>query len=105
MIVDFAGVDTTADAFRTIRPGGRVVQVGIGLPTATINLMDVLVKQIDYCGSIVGNREDLAAFLDLCAKGKVHPHVEDISFNEIGRGIGRLQAGGVVGRLVATSPA
>ncbi|MBL7255962.1 zinc-binding dehydrogenase [Paractinoplanes lichenicola] len=101
VIIDFAGMDTTGGAFKAIRPGGRVVQVGIGRPTATIEMLDVLLKQLEYVGSIIGTKEDLAGFLALAAEGKVTPLVERIAFDEIGEGIERLGRGEVVGRLVA----
>ncbi|MFE9327591.1 zinc-binding dehydrogenase [Nocardia sp. NPDC052278] len=101
VIIDFAGMDTTTDAFKAIRPGGRVVQVGIGKPTATVELLDVLLKQLEYVGSIIGTRDDLAGFLALVAEGKVAPLVERIGFDDIGAGLERLERGEVVGRLVA----
>ena len=38
VVVDFAGFGTTtADAIEVVRPGGCVVQVGLGVLAATIN--------------------------------------------------------------------
>ncbi|GAA1589778.1 NAD(P)-dependent alcohol dehydrogenase [Actinoplanes couchii] len=101
LVVDFAGMETTRGAFHAVRAGGRIVQVGIGRPEATIDLLDVIAKQVQYRGSSTGTREDLAAFLDLLRRGEVRPHIEQIGFNEIGTGIQRLTRGEVTGRLVA----
>ncbi|GAA2848574.1 alcohol dehydrogenase AdhP [Pseudonocardia halophobica] len=101
VVVDFAGVDTTGGAFRAVRPGGRVVQVGIGRPSATIDLFDVLVKQLEYVGSNTGSVEELAAFLRLVARGEITPEIERIPVGEIGAGLERLRRGEVTGRLVA----
>jgi 2-desacetyl-2-hydroxyethyl bacteriochlorophyllide A dehydrogenase len=101
LIIDFAGANTTASAFKAIRDRGRVVQVGIGRPEATISLFDVLWKQLEYRGSNQGSLEDLATFLNLVNEGKVSPTVERIPFEEIGAGIGRVARGEVTGRLVA----
>lgn len=101
LIVDFAGFDTTRDAFRTVRPGGRVVQVGIGRREATIDLLDVLSKQVEYRGSVVGTADDLRAYLDLLAAGEIEPAIERIGFGDIAEGLDRLGRGEVEGRLVA----
>jgi 2-desacetyl-2-hydroxyethyl bacteriochlorophyllide A dehydrogenase len=101
VIIDFAGANTTASAFKAIRDRGRVVQVGIGRPEATISLLDVLWKQLEYRGSTQGSLEDLATFLNLVNEGKVSPTVERIPFQEIGAGIHRVARGEVTGRLVA----
>lgn len=102
LIVDFAGMDTTSSAFEAIRPGGRVVQVGIGREEATIRLRDVLLKELEYIGSVTGSRDDLVGFLDLVAQGSLEPHVEEIAFESIDDGLDRLARGSVSGRLVAT---
>lgn len=102
LIVDFAGMNTTSSAFQTIRRGGRVVQVGIGRREAMIRLDDVLLKELEYVGSVTGSREDLVGFLDLVAQGRIEPHVEEIAFESIGDGLDRLAQGAVSGRLVAT---
>ena len=101
LIIDFAGFDTTRDAFSAVRPGGRVVQVGIGRREATIDLLDVLAKQIEYRGSVVGTADDLQAYLDILAEGKITPVIERIGFDDIAAGIDRLGRGEVEGRLVA----
>lgn len=100
-IIDFAGMDTTADAFATVRPFGRVVQVGVGMREATIDLYQVLIKQIEYVGTNTGSAEDLMAVLDLIGKGEITPVTEEIEFRDIPAGIDRLRSGDVTGRLVA----
>ncbi|GAA0930579.1 hypothetical protein [Nonomuraea longicatena] len=40
-----AGMNTTADALRSVRPRGRIIQIGIGRPEATIDLFTVLTKK------------------------------------------------------------
>jgi propanol-preferring alcohol dehydrogenase len=102
VIVDFAGMNTTGDAFGAIKEHGTVVQVGIGRPEATIKLLDVLWKQLNYHGSIVGTVEDLAEFLALIGEGKIQPVITEIGFDEVADGYQRLIRGEVTGRLVAT---
>ncbi|MDF3309706.1 alcohol dehydrogenase catalytic domain-containing protein [Rhodococcus sp. T2V] len=102
VVIDFAGMDTTRDAIKAVRPGGRVVQVGIGKFEATLDLFDVLIKQPEYTGTATGTIDDLNGVLDMVAGGYLHPVIEEIGFGEIPAGLKRLAAGEVTGRLVAT---
>lgn len=102
VIVDFAGFGTTtAQAIEAVRPGGRVVQVGMGRLEATINTRDLITKAVTLVGSVGGTKEDVQGVYDFLATGKLHPVVSEITFEEIPAGIDRLAKGGVTGRLVA----
>lgn len=114
VIVDFAGFGTTtAQAVQTVRPGakrmaesterlsGRVVQVGLPAITGEINLHTLTLNEVDLVGSMGGTHEDCSDYLALVAAGQVESRVTEIGFDEIGDGIGRLERGEVVGRLVA----
>ncbi|QTX03370.1 zinc-binding dehydrogenase [Agromyces archimandritae] len=104
VIVDFAGFGvTTADAIETVRPGGRVVQVGMGRLEATINTRDLITKAVTLAGSVGGTKDDVQGVYDYFATGELNPAITEISFDEIPDGIQRLADGKVVGRLVATS--
>jgi propanol-preferring alcohol dehydrogenase len=102
-IVDFAGFGTTtAAAIETVRPGGRVVQIGMGRLEATINTRVLIVNNITLVGSSGGDVDDVAAVYRLFAEGKLTPTLTTIGFEEIAEGLERLKAGTVQGRLVAT---
>jgi propanol-preferring alcohol dehydrogenase len=102
VIIDFAGFGTTtASAIETIKFGGRIVQVGLGVAEATLPLQTLTLNQIELVGSVAGTPEDCAAVLGLIADGKVSSRTTRIGFEEIGEGIGKLQRGEVIGRLVA----
>ncbi|MGW0982161.1 zinc-binding dehydrogenase [Streptomyces xiamenensis] len=102
VIVDFAGFGTTTDeAVRTVRRDGRVVLVGLGVAEGSINLQALTLNQVHLIGSQAGTLEDCAAVLELIAAGKVASRITRIGFDEIGEGIGRLERGEVIGRLVA----
>jgi propanol-preferring alcohol dehydrogenase len=106
VIVDFAGFGTTtAAAIETVRPGGRVVQIGMGRLEATINTRVLIVNNITLVGSSGGDVDDIAAvywLFWLFAEGKLTPTLTTIGFEEIAEGLERLKAGTVQGRLVAT---
>jgi propanol-preferring alcohol dehydrogenase len=104
VIIDCAGTGaTTAAAIGSVRPGGRVVQVGLAKATGTIDLSRLTLESLTLVGSSAkGDREDLRAVFELMAEGRVRPDLELISFAQIGSGFDRLVAGAVAGRLVAT---
>ena len=102
LIVDFAGFeDTTAGAIAAIRPGGRVVQVGLGATEVTIPKMLLVSKSVTLRGSSGGTSADTAAVLDHMARGDLVIPATAISFDGIPDGLARLARGGVVGRIVA----
>ncbi|WP_224760660.1 MULTISPECIES: zinc-binding dehydrogenase [unclassified Salinibacterium] len=102
VVIDFAGFGTTTDAaVETVRRGGRVVQVGLGVARGEINLQQLTLNEVELVGSQAGTKEDCIAVLDLVAAGKLSSRVTTISFDEIGEGIGKLERGEVIGRLVA----
>lgn len=102
IVVDFAGVGTTtAGAITSVRPGGRVIQVGLGRAEATISTAELVYKAVTLRGARGGRPQDLTAVLDLMANGELSILTRDIGFDEIPAAIEQLRAGGVVGRLVA----
>ncbi|MER5177253.1 zinc-binding dehydrogenase [Streptomyces sp. NPDC002896] len=102
VVVDFAGFGvTTSEAVETVRRGGRVVQVGLGVAEGTINLQALTLNEVELFGSQAGTLQDCADVLDLIAAGKVTSRITQIGFDEIGDGVGKLERGEVIGRLVA----
>lgn len=102
VIIDFAGFGTTtAGAIEAIRPGGKVVQVGMGVRDGVIPLVLLAVKQVELIGSLAGSNSDCAEVLELVRAGTVTSRLTHVRFDEIGDGIARLEHGEVTGRLVA----
>ncbi|MFF4357580.1 zinc-binding dehydrogenase [Streptomyces sp. NPDC001604] len=104
VIVDFAGVDTTATAIDAVRPGGRVVQIGASKPDTTINLISLINRNVTLFGSLGGDKADVAAVINLFATGELAPPISTLLFEEIGTGIEALRRGEVVGRSVVVRP-
>ncbi len=103
LVVDFAGFgETTAGAVRVVRPGGRVVLVGLGRTEALIPTMPLIAKSVALLGSGGGQPADTRAVLDYMAAGELAIEASTITFAEIPAGLQRLQHGGVVGRIVAS---
>ncbi|HUD28003.1 MAG TPA: zinc-binding dehydrogenase [Novosphingobium sp.] len=104
LIVDFAGFGTTtAGAINAVRPGGIVVQVGLGRTEATISTAQLTAKMVTLRGARGGAMPGATeAVLGHMARGELEIRASTLSFDEIPEGLERLRAGGVVGRLVAT---
>jgi D-arabinose 1-dehydrogenase-like Zn-dependent alcohol dehydrogenase len=67
----------------------------------TIDLHTLILNEVELHGSQSGTPEDCKAILQLMADGTVASRVTQISFDDIGDGIGMLERGEVIGRLVA----
>lgn len=104
VIIDYAGFGTTtAAAIDVVRPDGVVVQVGLGRSEGTINLQRLTLERLTLVGSQAGTQQDCAAVLQLMSEGKLTARIEQISLEQIGEGVQRLERGEVTGRLVAVS--
>jgi len=101
VIVDYAGFDTTGQAIACVRPGGRVVQVGMGRLDASISIKWLILKAVTLVGSVGGTKADVEGIYEHFSTGDIDPAVEEISFEDIPAGLQRLHDGDVVGRLVA----
>ncbi|MFF2372999.1 zinc-binding dehydrogenase [Streptomyces xiamenensis] len=102
VVIDFAGFGTTTDgAIHSVRRGGRIVQVGLGRARGEIDLQALTLNEVELVGSQAGTKEDCVAVLDLVAEGRLSSRITEIGFEEIADGIGRLERGEVIGRLVA----
>jgi len=102
VIADFAGFGTTtAGAVLAVRPGGRVVLVGVGRAETTINTPVFIQNEVHLVGSSGGSLDDLAAYYELVASGRIKPVISTITFDEIKDGLEHVADGKVTGRLVA----
>ncbi|PEH79437.1 alcohol dehydrogenase [Nocardia sp. FDAARGOS_372] len=102
-IVDFAGFGTTtSEAIRAVRRHGRVVQVGLGVSTAEISMLDLTLGRVTLIGVMGGERQDAERVCALMAAGRLDADIELIGFGDIAAGVERLRRGQVAGRLVAT---
>lgn len=105
VIIDFAGMNTTKTAIEVVKPGGRVVQVGLGMPEITFPASTLVFRQVHLVGSLAGSVEDTAALYRLMEAGSFSMDVETIRFEDINEGLSRMRRGEVQGRrLVAEYP-
>ncbi|MBR7837302.1 zinc-binding dehydrogenase [Actinospica durhamensis] len=102
LIVDYAGFGTTtAAAIETLAEFGTLVQVGMGRLEATVNTYPIIINQLTVKGSKSGTKADLEALYALMRSGDLNPPMNLITQAEIPDALGRLRAGGVVGRFIA----
>lgn len=101
-IVDFAGTGTTtAAAVNAMKPGGRIVLVGLSAKEVSLNTYDLVSRGISLKGSAGSSLEELAIVLGLIANGKLIPRLEEIPFSDIANSLVRLAKGDSLGRLYA----
>ena len=102
LVVDYAGFGTTtADAIEAVRPGGRVVQVGMGKLEATISTKSLIIKNVTVVGSAGGTKADIEAIYEMFSNGDLNPVMKEIGLSEVAEGLKKLSKGEVTGRLVA----
>ncbi|MGV0714706.1 zinc-binding dehydrogenase [Mycolicibacterium sp. XJ662] len=103
--IDFAGAGiTTAAAVSAVKPGGRVVVVGLGDSDIPVPPQQLVLKNVQLRGSFGASLDELQAVLDLIADGSLKPVVEEFAFDDLPAALKRLADGDVRGRLV-TRPA
>lgn len=101
-VVDFAGAGiTTASSVNAVKPGGIIVLVGLAAKEVTLSTYDFIARGVTLKGTIGASREEVEQVLELIAKKKIHPVLDEIPFADIAAGLERLNTGNVVGRLYA----
>jgi threonine dehydrogenase-like Zn-dependent dehydrogenase len=72
VVIDAAGFEATwALGLRSVRTGGRIVEVGLGAPAGRLDYFAVLGKEVTITGSYAWTDDDFAEALALVAAGKV----------------------------------
>ncbi|KAK2771933.1 putative alcohol dehydrogenase [Colletotrichum kahawae] len=100
VILDFAGAQATVEAVvSTVRPGGCVVLVGLAAQKIQITTTAVVTQNILLKGSTSASIEEFREVLDLIASGRFKPHLEELPFEDVPKGLEMLGNGLVNGRL------
>ena len=101
VVFDFAGAPTTVEpATRLLAPGGRVVMVGSGGGRVTVGKDVGLVNGWQVRAPFWGSKSDLAAVVDLAARGRLHAETSTYPMSEAPDVYQMLRAGSVAGRAV-----
>jgi len=79
LVVEHTGAATWEASLRCLRRGGRLVTCGATTGAdVQLNLRLLFYKQLELIGSTMGSRADLAAALELVARGRLRPVVDRV---------------------------
>jgi 2-desacetyl-2-hydroxyethyl bacteriochlorophyllide A dehydrogenase len=87
-------------AFAGLRPGGRLINMGVADGPIAIDPMTLMFGQRQLRGSSQDERSDLFEALQLLARGKIKPRIETYPLSEVNAVRERLAAGKVRYRAV-----
>jgi 2-desacetyl-2-hydroxyethyl bacteriochlorophyllide A dehydrogenase len=87
-------------AFNGLRPGGRLINMGLPDGPIAIDPMALMFGQRQLRGSTQDERSDLFEALQLLARGKVKPRIETYPLTKVNEARERLEAGKVRYRAV-----
>jgi D-arabinose 1-dehydrogenase-like Zn-dependent alcohol dehydrogenase len=102
VVLDFVGEHGTPEtALQYLRQarGGTYVVIGYGGVVAPTTL-DMIAREINVIGSIVGSHSELVELMELNRQGKVTIRAQQFPLDEAVHALEELDAGRVVGRAV-----
>lgn len=104
VVFEHVGADTWSGSLFSLRKGGRLVTCGstTGL-SAEVNLFQLFQQQLRIFGSFGCSMNNIRTVLDKLASGSVHPIIDsEISIEDIGAGLKRLEERDVFGKIMVT---
>ncbi|KAF4821953.1 alcohol dehydrogenase [Colletotrichum siamense] len=100
VILDFAGAQATVEAaVSSVRPGGCVVLVGLASEKIQITTTAIVTQNISLKGSTSASIPEFGEVLELLASGRLKPHLEELPFEDVPKGLEMLGNGQVSSRL------
>lgn len=104
VVVDTVGnAHTPGQAVRMARTRGRVVLVGYTGRPATLDVLDVVVRETEIRGSVGATLADARTVMELAGAGLIRGCVEaEYPLHRVNEALERLAGGEVTGRLVVT---
>jgi D-arabinose 1-dehydrogenase-like Zn-dependent alcohol dehydrogenase len=102
VVLDFVGEHGTPEAaLQYLRParGGTYVVIGYGGVVAPTTL-DMIAREINVIGSIVGSYSELGELMELNRQGRVTIHAQQFALDDVVSVMDELDAGHIVGRAV-----
>lgn len=101
VVADFAGVNSSFEmAQKHVRHLGTILTVGMGSNITQYQNTKMCYKEMTTIGSLGGTTQDLAECLDLIAKGKITPQIEDNNLDQVNEVLDKLEKGKATARLV-----
>ncbi len=100
LVADFVGLEATVrSAQQIVRPGGRVVLVGLGAALGPLSIVRHGTSQIATLGSFWGTSQELREVLAFIARGALRPAVSTAPLAAVNEVLARLRRGEVEGRI------
>jgi alcohol dehydrogenase, propanol-preferring len=88
-------------AFRSLRPGGRLVLVGLPADNEMrLPIFETVLNGIQISGSIVGTRVDLAEVFEWHARGRTHVTYQRRPLESVNQSFADVLAGRIPARIV-----
>jgi propanol-preferring alcohol dehydrogenase len=92
-------------AFRSLRPGGRLVLVGLPADNEMrLPIFETVLNGIQLVGSIVGTRVDLAEVFELHARDRTHVTYQRRPLESVNDSFAEVLAGRIPARIVLEPP-
>ncbi|MFJ6833645.1 alcohol dehydrogenase catalytic domain-containing protein [Streptomyces sp. NPDC091209] len=103
-VIDTVGNEhTPGQSVRMARTRGRVVLVGYTGRPATLDVLDVVVRETEIRGSVGATLADARTVMDMAAQGLLRGCIDtEYPLDQVNTALAHLAAGGVNGRLVVT---
>jgi NAD+-dependent secondary alcohol dehydrogenase Adh1 len=97
-IIDFVGEKgATRDGVEMLRDGGFYYVIGYG-ENIDVPTIDIISREINFIGNLVGTYNDLAELMTLTAQGKVTLHTSTYELDGVNDAIADLDGGRLQGR-------
>ena len=104
LVFEHVAAQTFAQSVAALAPQGRLVLGGVTTGTeATLDLKAVFANRLELLGCRGSGRRDLDQVLDLLARGRLRPHVEQVlPLERAAEAHRRLESGTLLGKVVLT---
>ncbi len=101
-VIDFVGIKTTFNfAYRSLRKGGSLINVGLFGAIAEVPLPELAMKQYHIQGNLVGPIAALRELVDFVKDKNVkYPNLEFVKLNDVNETHERMRQGRIKGRAL-----
>ena len=83
-----------------LRPGGKIVCMGLAAPAITVSLMQLIPRQLSVVGSAAGSSATMREMLAFSALHGIAPMTEDFPFDRVNEALARVVKGDLRYRAV-----
>ncbi|HSA53241.1 MAG TPA: zinc-binding dehydrogenase [Yinghuangia sp.] len=104
-VMETVGAATWSHSVRSLKPGGTVVISGAtsGPNPSSAELTRIFFQEMRVVGSTMGDRDELAGLLSLCANSGVRPAIDTVlPLDRAREGFARMAEGELFGKVVFT---